>query len=141
MQLKRCASFCLLRSLVFFFDTSFVPFFFDTSFVLSCHVQVQARGEFEEAESYFTRALDIGRQMYGPAHPNVATGLSNLAGLLRCQGECHVTLSAKAYLGSRLHNEVAVVAETVIITVLPMSYMYVLWCGGWRVVFPFRPGG
>lgn len=49
--------------------------------------QVQARGEFEEAEGYFTRALDIGRRMYGPSHPNVATGLSNLAGLLRCQGE------------------------------------------------------
>ncbi|CAN0347790.1 unnamed protein product, partial [Ectocarpus sp. 12 AP-2014] len=48
--------------------------------------QVQARGEFEEAEEMFTRALDIGRQMYGPSHPNVATGLSNLAGLLRCQG-------------------------------------------------------
>ncbi|CAN0383230.1 unnamed protein product, partial [Laminaria digitata] len=45
------------------------------------------RGEFEEAEGYFTRALDIGRQAYGPKHPNVATGLSNLAGLLRCQGE------------------------------------------------------
>ena len=47
---------------------------------------MQARGEFDEAEGYFTRALDIGRQAYGPRHPNVATGLSNLAGLLRCQG-------------------------------------------------------
>lgn len=55
--------------------------------LFSTRPQVQARGEFEEAESYFTRALDIGRKMYGPAHPNVATGLSNLAGLLRCQGE------------------------------------------------------
>lgn len=50
--------------------------------------QVQARGELKEAEAMFTRALDIGRQMYGPSHPNVATGLSNLAGLLRCQGMC-----------------------------------------------------
>lgn len=49
--------------------------------------QVQARGEYDEAEGYFTRALDIGRQVYGPTHPNVATGLSNLAGLLRCQGK------------------------------------------------------
>ena len=39
--------------------------------------------DFSTAEALFRRALKITEQSYGPDHPNVATGLNNLAELLR----------------------------------------------------------
>ena len=38
---------------------------------------------FDEAEPLMRRALDIDEAAYGPDHPRVATGLNNLASLLR----------------------------------------------------------
>ena len=43
---------------------------------------VHERTDFTEAEPLYRRALKILETLYGPDHPNVATGLSNLAGLL-----------------------------------------------------------
>jgi tetratricopeptide (TPR) repeat protein len=41
------------------------------------------RGQFRAAEPLYRRALAIAEASYGPDHPTVATGLNNLAGLLR----------------------------------------------------------
>ena len=39
--------------------------------------------KFPYAEPLFRRALAISEKVYGPEHPNVATGLENLAQLYR----------------------------------------------------------
>ena len=41
------------------------------------------RAEHGEAEPLYRRALAIDKKSFGPEHPNVATGLNNLAELLR----------------------------------------------------------
>ena len=43
------------------------------------------QGKYDEAEPLFRRAIDIGEKTLGPEHPNLATGLNNLARLLRAQ--------------------------------------------------------
>ena len=45
-----------------------------------------ARGLFDTAEPLFRRALVIGERSYGHDHPNVASGLNNLAEVLRATG-------------------------------------------------------
>ena len=46
-------------------------------------VYAQQRADFAAAEPLYRRALAIDETSYGPDHPSVATGLNNLAGLLR----------------------------------------------------------
>ncbi len=48
---------------------------------------VQQRAQFAEAQDTLQRALAISERVYGPDHPTVATGLNNLAGVLRAQGD------------------------------------------------------
>ena len=43
----------------------------------------RSRGQFRAAEPLYRRALAIDEASFGPDHPNVATGLNNLAVLLR----------------------------------------------------------
>ena len=43
----------------------------------------QSKARWNAAEPLFQRALAITETSYGPEHPNVATGLNNLAGLLQ----------------------------------------------------------
>ena len=40
------------------------------------------RSRFEEAEEHFRKALEIDKKVHGPEHPNVASTMFNLAGLL-----------------------------------------------------------
>jgi tetratricopeptide (TPR) repeat protein len=47
----------------------------------------QSQGQYAEAESRYQRALAIWEKAFGPDHPNVATGLNNLAELYRMQGQ------------------------------------------------------
>jgi CHAT domain-containing protein/tetratricopeptide (TPR) repeat protein len=46
----------------------------------------QYQGRYSEAEPLFREAIDIDRQQLGENHPDVATGLNNLAILYRAQG-------------------------------------------------------
>ena len=43
------------------------------------------QGKFEEADSLYLRAIEIGEKTLGPDHPDLATRLNNRAGLLRKQ--------------------------------------------------------
>ena len=47
----------------------------------------QDQGKYEQAEPLFQRALTIGEKALGPEHPDVATGLNNLAALYHTQGK------------------------------------------------------
>ncbi|MEJ2229312.1 MAG: tetratricopeptide repeat protein [Alphaproteobacteria bacterium] len=44
---------------------------------------LQSRANYAEAEPFYRRVIAIGEASYGPDHPNVATALNNLAGLLK----------------------------------------------------------
>jgi Tetratricopeptide repeat len=46
---------------------------------------LKATNRLQEAEPLMRRALRIHEQSYGPDHPDVATGLNNLALLLKGQ--------------------------------------------------------
>ncbi len=50
-------------------------------------IYLRARAQFGQARTAFERALVIKEAAYGPDHPTVATGLGNLAGVLRQQGD------------------------------------------------------
>ena len=43
------------------------------------------QGDFDGAKPHFERTIEIFEKSLGPDHPNVATALNNLAGLLRAQ--------------------------------------------------------
>ena len=43
------------------------------------------QGKYDEAEPLYREALAIGRKVSGNKHPDVATSLNNLAGLLKAQ--------------------------------------------------------
>ena len=43
------------------------------------------QGKYDEAKPLYERAIAIGEKTLGPDHPNVATLLNNLAGLLSSQ--------------------------------------------------------
>ncbi|CAN0540172.1 unnamed protein product, partial [Ectocarpus sp. 8 AP-2014] len=43
-------------------------------------------GKFDEAEPLYVRAVAIGEKVLGKEHPDLATWLNNLAGLLHKQG-------------------------------------------------------
>jgi Tetratricopeptide repeat len=43
---------------------------------------LKEKADYAQAEPLYRRALLINEQSYGPDHPNVATGLTNLAQLL-----------------------------------------------------------
>jgi len=45
------------------------------------------RAQYEEAEPLYQRAIAIGEKTLGPEHPDLATGLNNLAELYRNQGK------------------------------------------------------
>ena len=47
---------------------------------------LQAQGKLVEAEPLYQRTLTILEKSLGPEHPNVATGLNNLAQLLQVRG-------------------------------------------------------
>jgi len=47
---------------------------------------LQKQGRYAEAEPLFKRALAIKEKAFGPDHPGVALGLSNLASLYNAQG-------------------------------------------------------
>jgi hypothetical protein len=52
-------------------------------------------GRFDEAKPYFEQAVDIYGKIYGKEHPNLASPLNNLAGLLRNQvhfAECSLNV-------------------------------------------------
>ena len=48
---------------------------------------LQAQGRYSEAEPLFRDALEIREKQLGPEHPDVASSLNNLAGLLQVQGK------------------------------------------------------
>jgi tetratricopeptide (TPR) repeat protein len=45
------------------------------------------KANYAQAKPLFERALAIDEKVYGKDHPDVATNLNNLAGLLRDQGD------------------------------------------------------
>ena len=45
------------------------------------------RAEFSEAKTVLERAVRMAEAVYGPDHPNVATGVNNLGGVLRALGD------------------------------------------------------
>ena len=47
---------------------------------------VQAQGRFPEAEMLLRKALEIDAKSVGTAHPDYATDLSNLAGVVQARG-------------------------------------------------------
>jgi hypothetical protein len=47
----------------------------------------QGRAELRRARSYYERALAIDEKVYGPDHPEVATGANNIGGILFAQGD------------------------------------------------------
>jgi len=47
---------------------------------------LQAQGKLDEAEPLMRRDLSITEKSLGPDHPDVATGLNNLAQLLQVHG-------------------------------------------------------
>ena len=47
---------------------------------------LQDQGKLDEAEPLMRRDLSITEKSLGPDHPDVATGLNNLAGLLQVRG-------------------------------------------------------
>ena len=47
---------------------------------------LQAQGKLDEAEPLMRRDLSITEKSLGPDHPDVATGLNNLAQLLKVRG-------------------------------------------------------
>ena len=47
---------------------------------------VEAQGRYLEAEGLYRQALEIDRATIGEAHPDYATDLNNLAGVVRAQG-------------------------------------------------------
>ena len=47
---------------------------------------LQAQGKLVEAEPLYRRTLTILEKSFGPEHPNMATVLNNLAGLLKVRG-------------------------------------------------------
>ena len=66
---------------------------------------LQRRGLFADAQEALERALAIDEAVHGPDHPDVATGLNNLAGVLQDQGD---------YAGARERYERALaIAEAV----------------------------
>ncbi|HNP88741.1 MAG TPA: tetratricopeptide repeat protein, partial [Kouleothrix sp.] len=54
-----------------------------------------AQGDFNAARPLYERALAIHEQALGPAHPDTAQSLNNLAGLLYAQGDFN---AARPYL-------------------------------------------
>ena len=44
-----------------------------------------AQGKYDEAEPLYKESLAIRKKVFGDEHPSVATGLNNLAGLLKAQ--------------------------------------------------------
>ena len=46
----------------------------------------RATGRYAQAEPLFQRAIAIGEKTLGPEHPDLATGLNNLAGLYQDTG-------------------------------------------------------
>ena len=46
------------------------------------------QGKYDEAKPLYERANSIWEESLGPDHPQVATGLNNLAELLRAQVGC-----------------------------------------------------
>ena len=44
------------------------------------------RGEYQDSEGFFRRALEMRRRLYGEGHPEIATGLNNLGIVLQRQG-------------------------------------------------------
>ena len=50
-------------------------------------IYLKSRAQYAKAEPLYRRALEIKEKISGPDHPDVATGLNNLAGLLRDQGQ------------------------------------------------------
>src|SRR3989440_4969588 len=48
---------------------------------------LKQRAQYTEAESLYQRAIAIGEKVLGPEHPNLASGLNNLAGLYRDRGK------------------------------------------------------
>lgn len=46
----------------------------------------QTSGQYDNARTHHTRALEIDRRINGPGHPRVAADLSNLAGIAAAQG-------------------------------------------------------
>ena len=43
------------------------------------------QGKLDEAELLYKQSLEIKKRVYGEDHPSIATGLNNLAGLLKKQ--------------------------------------------------------
>ena len=43
------------------------------------------QGKYDEAEPLYRESLAIDKKIYGDEHPEVATDLNNLAGLLKAQ--------------------------------------------------------
>ena len=66
-------------------------------------------GDLEAAESWHREALDIDRELRGPAHPDVARDLHNLAGVLRLRGDL---VAAEASYRQALAIEVATARAT-----------------------------
>ena len=50
-------------------------------------VLLHDKGDYEEAEPLYRRALDISERLLGRDHPYTATSLNNLAGLLHDKGD------------------------------------------------------
>jgi len=48
----------------------------------------QDQGKYNQAKPLYERAVEIGEKTLGPNHPDVATGLNNLALLLKAQVSC-----------------------------------------------------
>jgi tetratricopeptide (TPR) repeat protein len=48
---------------------------------------LKGRAEFDEAQTFYERALKIAEAAYGPDHPHVATTVNNLGGLLQDLGD------------------------------------------------------
>ena len=67
-----------------------------TIFPLALPVTFQ--GKYEEAEPLYRRSLAIDEKIYGPDHPEVATGLHNWAELLRVQVRRQTMLVEECFL-------------------------------------------